>query len=274
VLSLFPLSPWSTTTGLGCAAEGRHRQSVPSTAATDEPACALGAAPAPPTVVADRTKASSAASAARNSVERTVAYIEESFDRDPFEYVAFYAPTFTLNRRWVRELCAALRAKGSPYPWKCATTISHLPLDLLEDMAAAGCVRVSVGLETLEPDAQGNLPPQKHIGVERFQELAGACTRLGVELNCFVIAGLPGTTPLGVERTVAEIRSIGGRTRPTMYANIDRLRTATTLEDAALYNRHLLHPVDSDEHEPDLHELVFGEERHVTEVMRVIPQRA
>ncbi|MEU7723862.1 radical SAM protein [Streptomyces sp. NPDC040724] len=207
----------------------------------------------------------------RLTVERTVAYIKESFDREPFEYVAFYAPTFTLNRRWTRELCTALRAEGSPYPWKCATAISHLPLDLLEDMAAARCVRVSVGLETLEPDGQGNLPPQKHISFGRFQELADACTRLGVELNCFVIAGLPGTTPLGVERTVAEIRSVGGRTRPTMYANIEELRRATTLEDAALYNRHLLHPFDADEQ--DLHELVFGEEKHITEVMQSVPQR-
>jgi anaerobic magnesium-protoporphyrin IX monomethyl ester cyclase len=210
----------------------------------------------------------------RLTVERTVAYIEESFARAPFEYVAFYAPTFTLDRRWVQALCAALRAAGSPYPWKCATTISHLPLDLLEDMAVAGCIRVSVGLETLEPDGQGLLPRQKHIGVERFRELAAACTRLGVELNCFAIAGLPGTTPAGVGRTVAEIRSVGGRTRPTMYANIEELRRSTTLEEAAAYNRHLLHPVDSGEHEPALHALVFGADKHVTEVMKVIPQRA
>lgn len=209
----------------------------------------------------------------RLTVELTVSYIRESFAAAPFEYVAFYAPTFTLNRRWMRELCAALRAEGSPYPWKCATTISHLPLDLLADMAAAGCVRVSVGLETLEPDGQERLPPQKQIGLDRFHELAAACTRLGVELNCFVIAGLPGTTAAGVRRTVSEIRAIGGRTRPTMYADIDRLRKATTLDEAALYNRHLQHPAEPDAYEPDLHELVFGVEEHVTEVMKAIPRR-
>lgn len=209
----------------------------------------------------------------RLTVERTVAYIRDSFDAAPFEYVAFYAPTFTLDRRWVRELCTVLRDMGSPYPWKCATTISHLPLNLLEDMAAAGCVRVSVGLETLEPDGQNNLPPQKQIGLDRFHELADACERLGVELNCFVIAGLPGTTPAGVQRTVDEIRAVGGRTRPTMYADIDRLRTATTLDEAALYNRHLLHPDEPSADEQDLHNLVFGVEKHITDVMKSIPRR-
>jgi anaerobic magnesium-protoporphyrin IX monomethyl ester cyclase len=209
----------------------------------------------------------------RLTVKRTIAYIEDSFARSPFEYVAFYAPTFTLDRKWVRDLCAVLQEKGSPFPWKCATTITHLPLGLLKQMAAAGCIRVSVGLETLEPDGQGQLPPQKRIHAERFNELADACIKLGVELNCFVIAGLPGTTPNGVGQTVAAIRSVGGRTRPTMYANIDELRRSSTLEEAAMYNRHLLHPMDSDQAEAALYEYVFGVEPHVTQVMNNIPQR-
>lgn len=210
----------------------------------------------------------------RLTVERTLAYIQESFAAAPFEYVAFYAPTFTLDRKWVGELCDRLIELGAPYPWKCATTISHLPLPLLEKMAAAGCVRVSVGLETLEPDGQGQLPAQKHIGLARFTELAETCARLGVELNCFVIAGLPGTSAAGVDRTVHEIRSVGGRTRPTMYANIDALRQATTLAEASLYNRHLLHPDDTGEHEFELYENVFGVERRITRVMDNIPVRS
>src|SRR5205823_493943 len=59
----------------------------------------------------------------RISVERTVRYIRDCFAEHPFEYVAFYAPTFTLSKSWVHELCDALIAEQRPYPWKCATTM-------------------------------------------------------------------------------------------------------------------------------------------------------
>jgi anaerobic magnesium-protoporphyrin IX monomethyl ester cyclase len=209
----------------------------------------------------------------RMTVARTVAYIEAGFAALPFEYVAFYAPTFTLDRPWTRELCAALIDRGSPYPWKCATMIAHLPPALLEDMARSGCVRVSVGLETLEPAGQGTLPPQKRIQLERFHRLAAQCAELGVECNCFVIAGLPGTSAAGLVRTVAEIRAVGGRVRPTMYADIDRLRKARTLEEALLFNRHMLHPQDANPERAALNELVFGFEPDPTKVMKTIPQR-
>jgi hypothetical protein len=210
----------------------------------------------------------------RISVERTIDYIQQSFQAQPFEYVAFYAPTFTLDRRWTRQLCDALIELGSPYPWKCATTVSHLPPDLLTAMGRAGCVRVSVGLESLEADGQSGLPAQKRIDLERFHELARSCASLGIELNCFAIAGLPGTTAAGVARTVAEIRAVGGRVRPTMYGNIDELRKARTLAEAMLFNRQLLHPLDSGPEDSELYDLVFGVEPHPTEIMNAIPQRA
>ncbi len=209
----------------------------------------------------------------RLTVERTLSYIEASFAAQPFEYVAFYAPTFTLDRRWIRQLCAELIDRGAPYPWKCATTIAHTPLDLLEQLARSGCVRVSVGLETLESDAQGLLPHQKHIGLTRFHALADRCRELGIELNCFVIAGLPGTTAAGVERTVREIRTAGGRVRPTMYGNIEALRRAHTLDEAALFNRQLLHPEDTGSGEDTLYDVVFGVEPTPTQVMTAIPRR-
>ena len=40
----------------------------------------------------------------RMPVDDVVAYIEDAFNKQPFEYFTFYAPTFTLNYDWVNEL--------------------------------------------------------------------------------------------------------------------------------------------------------------------------
>jgi radical SAM superfamily enzyme YgiQ (UPF0313 family) len=187
-----------------------------------------------------------------------VDYIRESLERRTFDYVAMYAPTFTLRRRWVLELCGALRELGG-VSWKCTTTIQHLDDELLERMAASGCVRVSVGVETLEPDAQALLPTAKHVGPDRFDQIAAACVRLGVELNCFVILGLPGATVEGTVAAAAHIRSVGARIRPVFYAPYHEMRDDMAEAEIARYNRQLA-PTDlSDADRASLYELAHAE---------------
>jgi anaerobic magnesium-protoporphyrin IX monomethyl ester cyclase len=175
----------------------------------------------------------------RLSVERTLDYIRSSTAKQPFEYVAFYAPTFTLNRRWVRDLCAALDAQGAALPWKCATTLHHLDEDLVATMARAGCIRISVGVETFEAGAAGALPRIKRSARDRFATVVEWCNRFGVELNCFIIVGLPGTDPEETRKTIAEITSAGARVRPTLYTPYERMHSHMTEREMSSFNRQL-----------------------------------
>ncbi|HET8662497.1 MAG TPA: radical SAM protein [Micromonosporaceae bacterium] len=211
----------------------------------------------------------------RMSVERTVGYIRDSFAAHPFEYVAFYAPTFTLDRRWVHQLCAELRAQPRPYQWKCATTLHHLDEPLVAEMAAAGCVRISVGVETFEAAGADHLPRVKQSAEERFREVVGWCNAHSIELNCFVIVGLPGTTPEGTRRTVDVISSQGARARPTLYTPYHLMRPDMTERELSAFNRQLF--VDPAEvlaagHQPmDFLRLVFGGDGYITPVGERIP---
>jgi len=206
----------------------------------------------------------------RLSVDATVAYIEESMRALPFEYVAFYAPTFTLDKRWVRELCERFLAGPVSPQWKCATTIHHLDADLVELMGRAGCVRISVGLETLEPDGHGALPRAKRIHGEGFGDLAAQCARAGIELNAFVIVGLPGTGAEGARRTRELVEKTGARFRPTMYTRLHDMTPSMTPLEISRYNRHLIADPD---HAPDddLYDFIFGRETRVTSVYERIP---
>ncbi|WP_329576565.1 radical SAM protein [Kitasatospora sp. NBC_01250] len=173
----------------------------------------------------------------RLTVERTVDYIRDSFTRQPFEYVAFYAPTFTLNRSWVRDLCTALAAEPRRYPWKCATTLHHLDEELVEAMSAAGCIRISVGVETFEENAEAGLPRVKRQAEQRTEEVARWCRTHGIELNCFVIVGLPGTTPEGARHTMTAVKALGARVRPTLYTPYEQMHADMTERQLSSYNR-------------------------------------
>jgi radical SAM superfamily enzyme YgiQ (UPF0313 family) len=193
----------------------------------------------------------------RATVERTVDYIVDSFRRLPFEYVSFYAPTFTLDRRWVLALCDALRARDQVYPWKCVTTLGHLDEDLIRAMAASGCVRVSVGLETLDPAAMGGLPRVKRTQESQLDRVAAMCASAGIELNCFVILGLPGDTVEGARYTVDAVLRRGARVRPTVYTPYHEMHENMTEPEIAMFNRQILRRADVSPETAALYHRIF-----------------
>ncbi len=210
----------------------------------------------------------------RVSVERVTEYIRTCIASVPFEYVAFYAPTFTLNRKWVIELCRSMIEQDVRLPWKCATTAYHLDEELIERMAAAGCVRISIGVETLEEDAATALPHAKQSPTTSFNNVASWCRRYGVELNCFVIVGLPGTTLEGTRATVQRIAEAGARARPTLYTPYHLMNGAMNEREVSAFNRHLF--VDSgargDEETLALLAFIFGDDGYVTPATEKIPK--
>jgi anaerobic magnesium-protoporphyrin IX monomethyl ester cyclase len=211
----------------------------------------------------------------RLSVERVVAYVDEAHALLPFEYVSFYAPTFTLSAEWVRALCARWISAGSPYRWKCTTTLHHLDDALLRTMADAGCVRVSVGVETLEVEAARSLPKAKRSGADLLEVVARACRTAGIELNCFVMLGMPGSTPEGDAATVARIRALAARVRPVLFTAYERLGAEASIEQAGEYNRQI-HPDDEAAgHALSSYGLMFGDTGdHATAVQERVPRQS
>ena len=212
----------------------------------------------------------------RISVERTIAYIKESFDQLPFEYVSFYAPTFTLNKSWVRKLCSAMKDHNVLHPWKCTTTQFHLDRDLVRAMADAKCFRISVGIETFETGALSVLPKYKHEARIQFDKIYGWCQEFGIELNCFVVVGLPGTTVNGTKATFEYLSKEGIRIRPSIYSNYGLLRPDMTEHEMVHFlGRHILpeDPGFSPDERMRLYQLAFVTEKTTSATINIPVRR-
>jgi radical SAM superfamily enzyme YgiQ (UPF0313 family) len=177
----------------------------------------------------------------RLSVERTVDYIQESFRQLPFEYVSFYAPTFTLNHKWVKSLCKTLISLDRKYPWKCVTVLKMLDEQLIALMSQSGCVRISLGIESFT-NGSLTLPKVKQDTLSSFVEIARICKTYNVELNCFIILGLPGDTPAEVRNTIEICLEHGARVRPTIYTPYHHIDENIHLREISNYNRQLFPP--------------------------------
>lgn len=209
----------------------------------------------------------------RRPVGAVVEYIKQSFASAKFEYVSFYAPTFTLDRRWVIELCENLESCHENYPWKCVTTLHHLDRELVERMGKAGCVRISVGLETLEPSAQEGLPKVKRKAEAILRDVAQWCASANIELNCFVIIGLPSETIEGARRTIEVATSLGARIRPTIYTPYHEMTEHMDEEMIGSFDRQLLPDTLIGDDFMEGYDLIFGRQSRVTSVMDQIPKR-
>jgi anaerobic magnesium-protoporphyrin IX monomethyl ester cyclase len=168
-----------------------------------------------------------------------------------------------------------LAGLDSRYPWKCATTLHHLDQELVAAMGRSGCVRISVGLETLDPGGDPYLPRIKRGEESRLECVAAWCAENGIELNCFVILGLPGTTPAGAAYTIERVRQLGARVRPTAYTPYQKMAGDMTEEQIGGFNRQIFLPGETAADEPDQwYSMLFGHEPAPTRVARRIPARS
>lgn len=154
----------------------------------------------------------------RYDVHKTLEYIKNSFAALPFQYVTFYSPTFTLNHNWVKQLCGLLTKEPRRYPWKCTTALPTLNSELIEIMSKAGCVRISLGIESFSPKVSISLPKCKRESKQLFDIIIEQCNKHGIELNCFIILGLPGDTPEEAEYTIKQVMKAGARVRQAIYS--------------------------------------------------------
>lgn len=168
-------------------------------------------------------------------------YLKEAYDVHHYDYVSFYAPTFTLNREWTVEFCKANTASANMYKWKCATTTCCLDAELIKLMGESGCVRISVGVESMLTDSQNNLPEAKRINEDYLRNLAALCHSSGIELNCFIMLGFPEDQIEDIKRMILFMKSLDGvRVRPTVYTPYYDMENTDDLSVVPNYNRQLL----------------------------------
>ncbi|MBC8954512.1 radical SAM protein [Xenorhabdus sp. PB62.4] len=211
----------------------------------------------------------------RLSVDRVIEYITEQQRIQPFDYVSFYAPTFTLNRRWVKEFCHKFIELKLPIQWKCVTTIYHLNKELIELMAQAGCIRISLGVETISVSPDLKLPKIKLNTEAKVEELLAIAKHNEIEINAFIILGLPGDTITASIKTIDWLIAEGARVRPTVYTPYNKLHENSSITEVGKYNRQLFHEIpQSPEERQQGYSLLFANEKdRPTEVMKKITQQ-
>ncbi|MFJ6558289.1 B12-binding domain-containing radical SAM protein [Streptomyces sp. NPDC091412] len=171
----------------------------------------------------------------RTGLDTLAGYLRAARESHGYTAVSLFGANFTAHRDYVHDFCARVGTPRTGVTWKCVTSHAELDPPLLGEMAAAGCTRVAVGVESLLPDGRNRFSGR--VGAERLADLGAWCAAEGILLICFVMVGLPGQTRHEVAVTLDTVRAAGAVPRPMTYVDYRRLAAAEDFTDVFWANR-------------------------------------
>lgn len=139
----------------------------------------------------------------RRSIDSIIEYINKTHKICDSYY--FDATTFTYNREWVKELCSRLMTLPYKIRWVTTTRLDQLDEEIIKIMAASGCFRISIGLETIQKNVQKSI--NKNINMKHMHYIFNLFKKYGIKPRVLLIAGLPGQTKEDLIYTFSEVKA-------------------------------------------------------------------
>jgi radical SAM superfamily enzyme YgiQ (UPF0313 family) len=123
----------------------------------------------------------------------------------------FHGDTFTINKKWMLELCDRIIASGHKIRWGCNSRVDTIDDERAAKMKAAGCWVVAFGVESGNQEIMDYM--KKGQQVERAIQAAETCRRHGLRIHAFFVIG----TPLETRATLAETFAFARRLNPDFF---------------------------------------------------------
>ncbi|GAB6906317.1 Radical SAM domain protein [Desulfosarcina cetonica] len=122
-------------------------------------------------------------------------------------HLNIYDDLFTLNRRRIIELCDLLAARPLGIQFNCAVRAGHADDELLNLLKRAGCLMVSLGIETGDTDLMSVHKPGVHL--EEVRDTVKRIQAAGLRAKGLFMMGLPGETEASIQKTSDLVLSLG-----------------------------------------------------------------
>ena len=136
----------------------------------------------------------------RRSVGSLLEEIQHDRRRHGVDDFFMWAETFTLNRRFVMELCQAMIRHAPGIRWTCNSRTDTVDPELLRTMARAGCWMISFGLESTDGAVQDRMG--KRLRSDDVATPLAQARAAGLRTVGHFVLGLPGETPASMGRTI------------------------------------------------------------------------
>ncbi len=131
-------------------------------------------------------------------------YLNERFG---VRHLNIYDDLFTFNRQRIAALCALMADKSLGMQFNCAVRVGHADEELLTMLKQAGCLMVSVGIESGDADLLKTHKPGVYL--EEVRDTVQRIKATGLRVKGLFMMGLPGDTEASIRKTSDFVLSLG-----------------------------------------------------------------
>jgi radical SAM superfamily enzyme YgiQ (UPF0313 family) len=146
-----------------------------------------------------------------HSVPWVLDMIEAALARAPVKMLQIKDDTFTANKKRALEISRGIRERGLRFLWSCDTRVDVLTEDLLREMRLAGCVRMSLGVESGSDAILSAI--QKKITTKEIEDATRMAKKFGIQVRFYMMLGNRGETVETFQETLAFL----DRVKPHQY---------------------------------------------------------
>ena len=133
-----------------------------------------------------------------------MAYLRKKFG---VRHINIYDDLFTANRKRVIDLCENLNRNPLGIHFNCAVRVGYTDDDLLKMLKDAGCLMVSLGIESADPDMLAR--HKSGVSLDEVRDTVRRIQKAGLRSKGLFMMGLPGETEASIRRTSDFIMSLG-----------------------------------------------------------------
>ena len=142
-----------------------------------------------------------------HSAEYVYGHMKHLRERFGVRHINIYDDLFTAHRGRIERLCGLLTERPLGLRFNCAVRVGHTDDDLLRRLREAGCLMVSLGIESADP-----VLLERHKSGVNLEAVTETVTRIqaaGLRAKGLFMMGLPGETEQSVRLTSDFILSLG-----------------------------------------------------------------
>jgi len=142
----------------------------------------------------------------RRSAENVHAELLECTEKYGIREVAFLDPTFTVKREWVLELCNRILQRNTDMSFTMRTRPDLLDPEMVKLLARAGCVRISLGIESGDSEILNLM--NRETDIEGTEQAVSWIQREGIMAFGYFMIGNKGETHASLQRTLDLVKRL------------------------------------------------------------------
>lgn len=140
------------------------------------------------------------------SPKNIVDEMEEKNKKYNIKQFMFQDSTFTLNKKWVYEICKKLNERKLKFKWSCNTRVDMVDEDLLKTMKKSGCYIVLFGIESGSQRILDFI--HKGTTISKIKNAIKLCKKVGLKTAGYFIFGFPTETEEDAQKTLDLIKEL------------------------------------------------------------------